>query len=56
MLHTYGLYVRNNGHKVKMKMTPIKVSGICSDPSHMKRETEKRQHVSEPRNDMKMVI
>lgn len=29
---------------------------MCSDPSHMKRETEKRQHVSEERNDMKMVI
>ena len=46
----------NNGHKVKMKMTPIKVSYICSDPSHMKRETERRQHVSDVWNDMKMVI
>ena len=53
----HGWYVRNNGHRVKMKMTPIKVSCICSDPSHMKSETERRQHVSEAaRNDMKMVI
>ena len=42
--YTFGFQGFSDGHKVKMKMTPIQ-DFISCDPSSMKRETKMRQLV-----------